>query len=387
MANTLSNLIPTLYEAVDIVSREQIGFIPAVAKNSSAARAALNESILVPVTPAISLVSITPGLYASDNGDAVVGNATINLNNAYMAPVRFNGEETVGLGNAGTYNPIVTQRFAQAFRALSNQIESDIASLYPQASGAYGAAATTPFTTANDLSSAAYTYKALVDRGAPTSDLQMVLGSTAAAKLRGVQSSLFKVNEAGSADMLRNGSFGMLEGFNLHESGQVKTFTATPATSATTTNAGFAVGTTNIPTAAAGSGAIVAGDVITFTGDTNMYTVKTGVASVASASTALVINEPGLLKAIPASATAITVSASSVRNMAFDRNAIQLVTRAPAMPEGGDMADDKMMITDPVSGITYEVAVYRQYRQVKYEVGLVWGVSMVAPRHCVAMLG
>jgi len=57
------------------------------------------------------------------------------------------------------------------------------------------------------------------------------------------------------------------------------------------------------------------------------------------------------------------------------------------MPEGGDMADDKMMITDPRSGLAFEVAVYRQYRQVKYEIALAWGVAMTKPDHAVIMLG
>jgi len=389
MANTLTSLIPTLYEAVDTVSRELVGFIPAVAKNSSAARAALNESILVPITPAITLQTVTPGLYAADNGDDVIGNASITIASSKYAPVRFNGEETVGLGNAGTYSPIVRQRFEQAFRAICNAVESDCAALHSSCSGAYGVSATTPFTTAGDLSHAAYSRKALTDRGAPISDLQMVLGSTAGAKLRAVQSSLFKVNEAGTDAMLRDGSFGKLEGFSLHESGGVKTFTAGTMASATTNNAGYALGATTLTLATAGTGVVAAGDVITITGDTNMYVVKsaTFAGGNPAAGDTIVLASPGLLKAIPASATAITVSATSVRNMVFDRNAIQLVTRAPAMPEGGDMADDKMMITDPRSGLVFEVAVYRQYRQVKYEVALAWGAAMTKPDHAIVLLG
>ncbi len=50
-------------------------------------------------------------------------------------------------------------------------------------------------------------------------------------------------------------------------------------------------------------------------------------------------------------------------NMAFDRNAFLLASRTPAMPEGGDNADDVMNVTDPISGITFQIALYRQYRQ------------------------
>ena len=63
--------------------------------------------------------------------------------------------------------------------------------------------------------------------------------------------------------------------------------------------------------------------------------------------------------------------------MFFQRSAIQMITRAPAMPDGGDDADDVRILSDPVSGIAYEFAVYRQKRQIRYEVNLAWGVKMM----------
>ena len=58
-----------------------------------------------------------------------------------------------------------------------------------------------------------------------------------------------------------------------------------------------------------------------------------------------------------------------------------------AMPDGGDSADDVMIVTDPVSGVAFEFCVYKQKRQVRYEVNLAWGVKMVAPRHCGILIG
>jgi len=64
-----------------------------------------------------------------------------------------------------------------------------------------------------------------------------------------------------------------------------------------------------------------------------------------------------------------------------------LAARAPAMPAGGDDADDVITVTDPVSGLTFQVAMYRQYRQVKIEIGLAWGVAAPNNKFCGLLLG
>ncbi|EHX9357917.1 P22 coat - protein 5 family protein, partial [Escherichia coli] len=46
--NTLTGLIPTIYTALDVVSREQVGFIPAVAKNAKADAAAKDQTVTAP---------------------------------------------------------------------------------------------------------------------------------------------------------------------------------------------------------------------------------------------------------------------------------------------------------------------------------------------------
>jgi len=266
---------------------------------------------------------------------------------------------------------------------LINEMETDLAGTYAAgASRAYGTAGTAPFGTANDFSDLAFAREILEANGAPMTDLQCVLGTTGMANLRAKQSGLFHVNEAGTEQMLRNGIVDRIQGFALRTTGQVQSHTKGTGTSYTTDTAGYSVGDTSI-TLITGSGTVLAGDVVTFAGDSNKYIVKTGVA----AAGAIVLQEPGLQIAITTSATALTVGNTYTANMAFDRNAIVLATRTPAMPKEGDIADDVITVQDPISGLAFQVAMYKQYKRVKYEVGIAWGVKEIAPRHSAIILG
>lgn len=390
MANSLTSLIPTLYEALDVVSREMVGFIPAVTRNSTADRAALNETILVPLTTPQSAADNTPGVTAPNTGDQTINNIAMTIAKSKHVPIRWNGEEQRGMNNAGTYGAVLLNQFSQGFRTLTNLVEADLyATTLANASRAYGTAGTTPFGTPGDLSDIAQTRKILSDNGAPLSDLQFVGGTSTFANLRGKQSVLFKVNESGTSELLRNGIIGRLDGFDLHESVGITAVTKGSGASYTSTTAGFAVGATSIPLIT-GAGTINPGDYVSFAGDTNKYMVTGGIAAPGS----VIIGAPGLLQAIPASAVAVTVSggANFTPNLAFSRSAVQLITRSPQMPMGPDgvamdMADDVIQVTDPVSNITFDIAVYRQFMQMTYHVRLAWGTQGIKPNHTVVLLG
>lgn len=384
MSNTLTSLIPDIYNALDVVSRELVGFIPAVSSDMTHERAAVGQTVRSPVAPASTASDITPAVTPPNDGDQTIGNVSMTITKARRVPVRWNGEEKRGLDNNGaSFNVIFRDQMAQAMRTLVNEVEADLAALHNKASRAYGTAGTTPF--ASNLSDTANVRKILADNGAPLSDLQMVIDTSAGANMRTL-TQLSKANEANDDNLLRRGVLLDVHGFAIRESAQVKTFTAGTGASATTNAAGYAVGATSITLASAGTGTILAGDFITFAGDTNKYQVVTGDTDVSNGGT-IVLAAPGLRKAIPASATAITVIATSVRNMAFARSAIALATRAPALPPQGDSAVDRQIITDPVSGLSFEVAMYAQYRQMQYEVSLAWGCAAVKTEHMAVLLG
>lgn len=386
MANTLTNLLSIIYLAIDQVSREQVGLIGAVFRNSSAELAAVNQSIVYPLAPASAAQDITPAVAAPDAGDQTIGNGSLTISKSRGVPIRWNGEEQKAGLNSGWYAELLKNQFVQAMRTLTNEVESDLGLLYKQFSRAYGTAGTAPFGTANDLSDFAQTKKILLDNGAGETDLRLVLGTTAGAELEGKQSGLFKANEAGTDALLREGIITRVQGFGLGKSAQIKAHTkGTGADYLTNNVAGYAVGATTIA-ADTGTGTILAGDVVTFAGDANKYLVTTALSG-----GSFTIAAPGLRQTL-ADGVAITVGNAFTANMAFDRNAIHLITRAPALPIGpngqpADAADDIAYVTDPISGLVFQVTMYRQFRQVLYMVGLAWGQGCVKPANGVVLLG
>lgn len=382
MANTLTGLIPTLYESMQVVSREMVGFIPAVTLDSSLQGAALNQAVRVPLGQAGALEDVTPGATPASSGDTTVNYVDVTITKSKVAPIRWNGEEQKGVGTTGQYNVLLANQFTDAMRKLVNAVEADIfAAAKANASRAFGTAGTTPLGTAGDLSDLAGVARILDENGAPMTDRQVVMNAAAIANLRGKQSVLFKVNEAGSSDMLREGMTDRLQGMAVRYSGGISLHTKGTG-SAYVTSGSTAVGSTSVALVT-GSGTVLAGDVVTFAADTaNKYVVNTGVAAPGT----IVLGQPGALVTIP-TANALTIGNNYTGNFAFSRQSLVLAARAPAMPEGGDDADDVTTITDPMTGLTFQVAVYRQYRQVKFEIGLAWGVGAPNGAHIATLLG
>ena len=382
MANTITNLIPELYENLDVVSRELVGMIPAVTLDAMAERAAKDATIRTFVAPAATAGDIAPAATSPDDGNQTIGNGTLSITKARRVPIRWNGEEELSVASGHGATAIRAAQIQQAIRTLTNEMESDLAALHLYASRAYGAAATIPFGTAGDYTAASFARKILVDNGAPTSDLQLVLDTSAGANLRGKQGGYDASNANDS--ILRQGVLLDINGMMVRESGQTKFHTAGSFSAGTLTSAVRAVGATSLVTTADYTAGLAAGDVITLAHESGAH--KYVITAVAAGS--ITIAAPGLRTATAATGTvAITMVASTVRNMAFSRSAIVLAQRLPALPAGGDMAVDRTTIQDPRSGLSFEVAMYPQYRQMQYEISCAWGVKAVKTEHIALLLG
>lgn len=382
--NTITALLPDVYEAMDVVSREITGATAAVTINASATQAKVGQNITIDIEPAYAAGdNITPSMTVPDPTGETSAARSMTISKSKSYSFGFNGEDQVGLNTSVGYMNVRAQKIAQRIRTLVNEVEADLCALHVGTSRAYGTAGTTPFATAGDYTDATFAKKILVDNGAPDYDNHIIMNTTAGATLTGKQAA---VNIAGTDYIQRQGVLLPLAGLDLRQSAQIVNFTAGTAASATTDATGYAVGSTTITLASAGTGTILTGDAISFAGDSEKYIVVTGDTDVSDGGT-VVIQAPGLRKAIPAAATAITVSANSSRGLIFNRSAIVLAARAPARPVEGDLAADVQLVTDPRSGLTFELSMYKGYRKVRYEIALAWGVKNFIPEWTGVLLG
>ena len=379
--NTLTNLIPDAYAALDVVSRELTGFIPSVARDSRADMVAVGQTLRSIVAPVnASGADITPAMAIPSALNQSIGNKSLTITKSRFYGFSWSGEDIMAVDKGPGYLTIQQDQIAQALRTAVNEVEADIAAAASAgASRAFGATADT----APLISDFSQAKKILDDNGAPGSDRHAILSTAGGVAVRGY-SNLFKVNEGGDTTLLRQGQLGDLYGFALRESAQVVRPTAGGMTGALV-NGALSIGATAIvfDTGTVNTTGIVAGDIITIAGDTNKYVVATGLAA---ASGTITIAAPGLLKAAADNA-AITVFGTSSRNCAFSRNAIVLATRLPAIPPQGDMAIDRQVITDPRTGLSFELAMYPGYRMNTYHVSIAWGITVIKPEHLAIIIG
>ncbi|SFK32908.1 P22 coat protein-gene protein 5 [Candidatus Pantoea symbiotica] len=376
MSNTLTQLIPDLYQSLDIVSRELAGFIPSVTLDASAERAALNQPIRIPLTPAAKADDVTPGQLPPDNGDQIIDNVPLTITKSRMVPFRWEGEQQKGIKSGPGYHGIRRDQVTQAMRTLVNEIEVDLGQLFRRASRAAGEAGKTPFK--DTLTDTAQVRKILTDNGAPLSDLQCVIDTTAGAALR-TMAQLTRANEAGTTSLRAQGTLLELHGFTLRESAGVASLNGQAgAASKLAGDEKIAVGSTFIPLAITSQQASL-GDVLV-AGNHKYVIAKV------DSEKGVHIFAPGVREEI-LKGTELKVVGKFTANFAFSRSAIILATRAPALPEEGDMADDRIMITDPRTNMSFEVSMYKQYRRVRYEIAAAWGCQNIKPEHTAVLLG
>lgn len=381
MANVLTNLAADIYKAADMVGRELTGIVPSITINGGAQAVAMNDTVRSAFTRTPVVGTITPAMTIPEGTDQTVDNKTMTIDQSASVKIPWTGEEIRHLNNGVGFETVYGDQITQAMRAITNQIENFCWNLAAKgASRAFGTPGTNPF--ASNFNGVSEIRQILIDNGMPDDGrTTLVINTLAGTKMRQL-AQLQQVNTSGNDQLLRQGTLLDLHRIMIKESAAPTIVTKGTGTAYTTTNAGFAVGTTQIPLIT-GSGTVLAGDRITFAGDTNIYVVETGV----SAPGTITLAGPGLRQAIPAAATAMTIGNNATINVALHQRAMELAIRPMELPYGGDAAVDVMNVSDPISGLSFQVAAYKGYKKAMFEVSCVYGAKVWKPDFVAALLG
>lgn len=387
MANTLtiSSLSEYMYSAMDKVAREPTGFIQGCMVNSGNEGVSINGTVqsLRTAEPTLN-TSYTPAMTIPAGDDQTLAVEELTIGQVANVRIPLTGETVKKLDNTVGGQRTIEDLFAQAIRKIVNTIEARAGVVLKNGSSrATGTAGTNPFAT--DQKPLADLLKILKDNGCPVDDgsLNCVIDTTSGANLRKV-ANLFKVNEAGSPGLLRNGELTNLYGFSIRESAGVASHTKGTATGYDAAG-GEAAGETVIAVDGSDAGTILAGDIVTFAGDSNKYVVKSATAS-GNASGNITLNHPGLRVAL-ADTVEGTTGANYTGNIGFHRSAAELVMRPPAQPYGGDAAVDRMTIRDENTGLVFDFAHYLGYGMAMYDITTFYEVKVWKPEFVATLLG
>lgn len=378
MANTWTEIIDKIFARGLMALRENAITSRLINTDWATEVAQQGDTINVPIPSSVTVGDVTPGPTPPEGGASAPTTVPITLNRWRKSDMHVTDKEAreIAMGARET-------QLSEHLKALANDVDVFVLGLYTGVYGFAGVAGTTPF--ASDLSEAIDADKVLNDQVAPPDARRMLLGTAAKANAlanRAVQDATFR--RAG-ADSLRTGDIGELLGFLWAMNQNIPSHTAGTASGATTDNAGYAIGVKTVTLASAGTGTILVGDVITFAGDSQTYVVTEGDSDVSDGGA--ISFEPGLKVAIPGSATAITLKASHVANLAFHRDAFALATRTLGPADGFLGGNVMRTAVDPVSGLTLTLEVSREYARTKYQWRILYGAKLVRPELAARVAG
>ena len=374
MPDSLASLFPTLYAGIAEFPRRQFGMIRAVQVDGQLSRAAKGQSVVWDVPQVSGAVDIEPAATLPAPSADVAKSLTYTMAHRKGVRIAVTGEASEAIGDAAMAIRRQNQ-YLQAFDKLAAGIESYLAGVaILNASRAFGTADTVPFTASStNLEYFAKLWGILAKNDRSNGELSLVLNTATAEAMRAYMGMLWKANEAGDDEMMKNGYRTRVQGFNVFESNQITQHTKGTGANYVL-NGAHSAGATEI-TVKTGTGTILAGDVISIADEPSgsKYVVVEGI----TAAGTLKIGAPGLLGAA-ADGKAVSIH-QYTPNLAFNQSALGLGCRLPEIPKEGDAAIDATSIRDPYTGLVFEVRRYAEYRQIVDEISIMYGAIVLDP--------
>lgn len=373
MANDLSPLIPKLL-AQGLLALRQQAIMPRLVNRGYEAQAGdIGSAITIPVSSGIAAQAVTPAAVPPSTSDMALTSVTLTLDKWYEAPFYLTDKDCLEVDRG-----VIPMQASEAVKSLANQADADIFGLAKDVYGYVGTPGTTPLAT--DASTYLSARKTLTNQLAPMSPRYMVMNADMEANalgLRAFQDASF----TGNIDGIINGQINNKLGASWLVDQNIPSFTTGAAASYLVNNAALAAGVKTTPIDG-GTGAFVAGDILTFAGNTQTYVV---VSSVGGASATSITFEPALTGAIADNA-AITKAASHAENLLFHRDAFAFASRPFSGSDPMNLGQFMSMV-DPVSGLTLRLEVSREHKRTRWSFDILYGVKTVRREFAVRIAG
>ena len=368
MANTLTAVTPKLLAQGLLALRENAITPRLVNRGYETLAGQRGSTIDVPVPQTIAVQTVSPAATPPSTATITPTSVPIALDQWKEAPFYLTDKDILE-----AMNGIIPMQASEAIKALGNNIDQFILGLYPKFYGYFGTAGTTPFGSTPGVKDATGIRKVLNEQLAPLNDRHAVLDPAAEAAALGLKE-FADSNFSGSVEAMLEGMLNRKLGFQWWMDQNVPTHTAGTGDSATTDATGYAIGLKTVALASAGTGTILVGDIITFAGDTQTYVITSGDADVSDGGS--ISFEPGLQIALGAGAVAITLKATHVVNLAFQRNAIAFASR-PLEQDTEGLGSITRSVVDPVTGIALRLEVTREHKRTRFAYDVLYGAQVV----------
>ncbi len=360
--------------------------MPRLVNGDYSSEAAMKGATIdVPIPSVASATDVVPSNTPPSPGSKAPSVVQISLDNWKKTDFYLTDKELVEIDRNAHFVPM---QMSEAVRALANAVNEDIHAEYLGVYGYTGTAGTTPF--ASTVVDATNSRKVLHQQRAPRADRRGVLDFDAEANALALSpfSDAEKVGPAGPRVKIE-GEIGRKFGVDWFADDAVVTHTAgslqTPGGVVGSTTA---IGATTLDIkSASAQGNVNIGDIFTIAGDTQTYVAGATVSAIVSGTAQGVAIQPPL-KVIASADSAVTFKATHVVNLVFHRDAFAFANR-PLVASTTDVALGSriMSMTDPQTGITLRIEVSRQYKQVVWELDILWGAKLVRPELATRLAG
>src|SRR5262245_5308207 len=390
MPNTLGPIVPKILAMGLMTLREKCVLPRLVNASYSAEAAKFGATIDVPIPTKQAATDVVPGPTPPTPTNNNMTTVQIQLNRWKKSDFFLTDKDLREIDKNQSFVPM---QMSEAIRALANQVNADIHAEYPEIYGFYmGAASLPPFNATDGVGSATNARKILNQQLCPLQNRRGVLNFDAEANALALPA-FSNVEQVGEQQAKIEGVIGRKFGIDWYADDQVVTHVSTPLSAgAATVNGAHAVGFGSTDNGKTGTVSInkatnpsnlVRGDILTFAGDLQTYTVLANV-TLAVGNTTVTISPA--LRVAKAGGEAVALKPTHVVNLVFHRDAFAFANRpvADQLFTGGN---EISQMTDPVTGISIALEVSRQYHQTWWEFSILYGTRLVRPELAMRLAG